>query len=492
MLEFFFHVTASVKNLSIIQKPKTHSFFSSELSALTLHPEVEKNICPQSLQKYFAYGFVPHPRTIYQHINKLPGGYNLNYNLKTNTYTTEKYWSYVLSPDKSLLKRDSRELNEKTEELLKKAVKRRLQADVDLGILLSGGIDSSAIAAFASREKNSLKTFSIGFTSSSYDESTYSSKVARMIKSDHTLQKLDIDQTIKLLPDLLQRIDEPQGDDSLLPTYLVCKLAKEKVKVALGGDGGDELFCGYEPFRFWRWARRYNLYLPGITHQAVNKLINLIPASNQYMALSLKLKRFFHASSLKMKVWVPALLAPLQLKEIIELTNIETNLEDLYSEAIVSWENCHSNWAGDKINQYYVDYYLQDEILAKTDRASMLNSLELRAPFLDCELADFTRTLPWQLKVRMGTTKYILKQALRNILPDDILFRGKQGFSPPAAAWFQKERLQINQFKTSLLNSQAAEKFFQKHRQQTDDHRRFLWNQFALENFIKANNHAHN
>lgn len=462
--------------------------FASELRAIEKHPDALRNISKLSLQKFFAYGFIPHPHTIYTDVKKLPGGHNLLFNLSSMNLHIQQYWKYSIEPDYSLLQKKEASIADELREHLSAAVRRRLESDVALGVLLSGGIDSSAVAALASKYSSGISTFSIGFNEASYDESRYSSQVAELIASRHNLDILTIDDTRNYLTDILSRLDEPQGDDSLLPTYLVCKSARKHVIVALGGDGGDELFSGYEPYRFWRWARRYNLYLPKIIHKGVEQLIGHLPASEGYMSLSLKLKRFFHASGLKMPVWIPALMAPLQLADIRDLFEENIPLDELYSEAIESWNGCSSKWPGDRITQYYIDYYLQDEILAKTDRASMLNSLELRSPFLDIALADFARKLPHQLKIKGGTTKYLLKKSLEPILPKNILYRSKQGFSPPAGKWFADGSLKLCGTAERLTNSACTAKLLQEHREMKNDHRRFLWNQLTLEYFLE--NHS--
>ena len=462
--------------------------FASELTAVAAHPAVSTNISTNSLQKYFAYGFIPHPHTIYEGVFKLAGGFNLTFDLVSSKLSTKRYWSYEIEPDYSLLKCNQNDLAEELLSLLSQATKRRLESDVDLGILLSGGIDSSAIAALASKHADTVSTFSIGFDRKSYDESPYSTRVAELIKSKHYLNTVTIDKTFESLPYVLSQLDEPQGDDSLLPTYLVCKTARESVTVALGGDGGDELFSGYEPFKFWRWARRYNIYLPKQIHAGVNFLTSHIPASNNYMSLSLKLKRFFHASGLKMEVWIPALMSPLRINDIIDLLGEDTDIDSIYSEAIESWNNCKSKWVGDKITQYYVDYYLQDDILAKTDRASMMNSLELRSPFLDIDLANFARKLPHQLRIKGGTTKYLLKKALEPLLPRDILYRGKQGFSPPTGDWFANGSLAINSIDNGIINMNTAKHLLSEHKKGNNDNRLFLWNQLALDYFLQRGN----
>ena len=471
------------------QKPLyyTHNngnlIFASELSGIEQHPQAVTDISETALQKFFAYGFIPHPHTIYRQVHKLPGGYNLVYNLTDSQLRLNRYWKYTLEPDYSLLKVSQDDICTELRHLLAKATNRRLESDVALGILLSGGIDSSAVATFAAKSNPEISTFSIGFDQKSYDESAFSTRVAHQLKTRHHLKTLTLEHTRNDLPAILQQLDEPQGDDSLLPTYLVCRTAREKVTVALGGDGGDELFLGYEPFRFWRWGRRYNIYLPDCLHRFIENLTRKLPRSDRYMSRNLKLQRFFHASGLKMPVWVPSLLAPLHLQDIADLFNQNIELDELYSEAIASWNNCQSQWPADRISQYYVDYYLQDEILAKTDRASMLNSLELRSPFLDIELADFARKLPYQLKVKHGTTKYILKKALEPLLPKDILYRGKQGFSPPTSTWFSNGSLSLQGRQIVGINSGKTEQLLQAHKDGFSDNRLFLWNQLALEYF---------
>lgn len=459
--------------------------FGSELTALKKHPGISCNNDEMSLKKYFAYGFIPHPRTIYQNIFKLPGGHNLTLDISSMKFSIEKYWEYKIEPTTEIPNNPLESWGEELRELLSEAVKRRLMSDVPLGVLLSGGIDSSAIAAFASQHTDNLQTFSIGFKEKSYDESPYASRVAKMLGTKHHLSMLSVGDTKNFSQFVLENMDEPMADDSLLPTFMVCKETRKKVTVALGGDGGDELFAGYEPFRFWHLARRYNIYLPRTIHRAVESLVSLIPASQNYMALSLKLKRFFHASGRGMKFWVPALLAPLSIDEISDLTDSKNDINEIYSEAIKSWEGCASNHHVDRMTQYYVDYYLQDEILVKGDRASMLNSLEVRCPFLDINVADFARKIPAKYRIQKKITKYILKKALEDVLPHEILYRSKQGFSPPTGKWFQNNEASFFSDSPRYGKSDFLTRALNDHQANRNDQHLYLWSQLVLDTYLR-------
>lgn len=468
--------------------------FASELSCLRAHPGIGGNIDAASLRKYFAYGFIPAPRTIYENIFKLPPGHNLTYDLAAEKLDCRQYWDFVAEP-RDFRPEDEPALCEELRELLAAAVKKRLQADVPVGVLLSGGVDSSSVAVLADRAVKAenpaadIATFSIGFTAASYDESPYAERIAEMLHSRHFLTLTTEKEVLEHALPLLSRLDEPMSDDSLLPTWLVCREARRRVTVALGGDGGDELFAGYEPFRFWQWASRYRKYLPKCVHAAVAALVDRVPASQQYIAMSLKLKRFFRASAGNLNIWVPSLLSPLAPGEIAELLGDGTPLEDVYSEAVDAWDSCASPDPVDRMTRYYVKLYLADQLLVKSDRASMLNSLELRCPYLDKDLADFARRLPGRLRVHNGLwgggeTKYLLKKALEPLLPHDILYRKKRGFSPPAGMWFQSGELAIPD-SLRFGNPGFAARALAAHRTNRTDHKLYLWAQLTLEQWGK-------
>ncbi len=459
--------------------------FASELSALTKHSYVEASISSRSLKKYFAYGYIPAPNSLYTRIYKLPAGHNLIFDLNDFSIKVGKYWDFVLEPFDSIPKNPEEEWGEQLRDLLKKAVQRRLMSDVPLGIFLSGGIDSSAITAFATQAlgKERVKTFSIGFEEQSFDESKYARTVADLFNTEHHMEMLSMERARDLLPEIVSKLDEPMGDSSLLPTYLLCRETRKNVTVALGGDGGDELFAGYDPFQALRLAEFYNTLVPGPIHKAVRMAISLLPVSLANMSLDFKLKRALRGISYPKHLWNSVWLGPLEPKELDELFEEPTDIEDIYSEAIGYWEAYPRQSLVDKTLQFYTKLYLQDDILVKVDRASMMNSLEVRAPFLDIDLVDFVRKIPHSWKYRNGRTKYILKSALGPVLSHDVINRQKKGFGAPIGMWFKKGLLAIDSTKTikGIKPSVVRQKILE-HQQNAMDHRPFLWNYWLVQN----------
>jgi len=463
---------------------QNHTFvFASELNALIRHPSVDASISKKSLMKYFAYGFIPSPHSLYRRIYKLPGGHNLSINLKKLAVKTWKYWEYVLEPFEKIPRNPEMYWGEQIRELLEKAVKRRLMADVPLGVFLSGGIDSSAVTAFAARilGGENVKTFAIGFHEKSFDESAYAQFSAEYFKTDHHLDMLSMERARDLLPEIVARLDEPMGDPSLLPTYLLSRETRKRVTVALGGDGGDELFAGYDPFHALRMAELYQSMVPKPVHRAIRMAVGFLPVSHRNISLDFKLKRTLRGLSYAMPYWNPIWLGPLDPEELRELFNESVDMEEIYSEAIDCWESCSQSNLVDKTLQFYNKLYLQEDILVKTDRAGMMNSLEVRSPFLDIDLVDFVRRIPHRFKYRNGKTKYLLKQALSPVLPRVIRNRKKKGFGVPMGAWFQKKRLCVDSSGTdAVMNRDAVRRKVFEHQGNRADHRLFLWNLWLL------------
>jgi len=462
--------------------------FSSELSSLVLHPSMESALSEISLKKYFAYGYIPAPNSIYKKIKKLPGGYNLTFSISSKSISIEKYWAFLIEPFEQIPANPEEAWGEELRELISKAVKRRLISDVPLGIFLSGGVDSSCVAAYAASflDPGALKTFSISFEEKSFDESEYSLMASEYIGTTHYNEKLSLEKSKALLPEIISKLDEPMGDSSLLPTYLLSHATRKHVTVALGGDGADELFAGYDPFRALQLAKLYSKMIPKPIHKGIQSIIGMLPVSHKNMSLDFKLKRTLRGLNYNKKFWNSVWLGPLSPVEIKELFAESVDIEDLYSEAIEQWDNCKTGNLIDQTLQFYTRLYLQDDILVKVDRASMMNSLEVRAPFLDIDLVNFVRQIPSQYKYRNGQTKYILKKALEPILPKEILYRSKKGFGIPVGKWLKQSffELDAKNFQDGM-SSRFINKAKEEHLANKSDNRAFLWNYWLLKKWMQ-------
>ncbi|HXF80543.1 MAG TPA: asparagine synthase (glutamine-hydrolyzing) [Usitatibacter sp.] len=464
--------------------------FASELTGLLRHPGVERRIDRRSLQKLFAYGFIPAPRSLYETVQRLPGGHSMTVDLaRPGEPVVRKYWEFAIEPAETIPANAEATWGEELRHLLAQAVRRRLMSDVPLGVFLSGGIDSSAVLAYATEAlgRGAVSTFSIGFIEPTFDESGYARMAAAHFGSAHHEKKLGIDEARTLTPEVLRRLDEPFADPSIVPTFQLCRFARGGITVALGGDGGDELFAGYDPFKALAIARWYNALVPASMQAGIRRLADWLPVSEANMSLEFKVKRGLRGASFPEAMWNPAWLGPLEPREVAELFDEPVAAEDLYSEAIAAWEGTRAAHAVDKTLEFYTRFYLQDDILAKADRASMMVSLEVRSPFLDQDLADFARRIPHELKYRDGTTKYLLKSALRGVVPDVLLDRRKKGFGIPLTRWLRTwgdER--FPRAGRIVGNAKWPRDALAEHRSGARDHRLALWTLLALERHEEA------
>lgn len=458
--------------------------FSSELASVLEHRAAPRNISRKALQKFFAYALIPAPHTPIDGIWKLPAGHNLIFD---GAPRITRYWRFEIEPDDTLAQRPETELAEELRETLDRAVQRRLMSDVPLGVFLSGGIDSTAVAALAVKHVGAgrLRTFSIGFNEPSFDESAFAQRAAEFLQTRHECEMLDLDKACGVLPRIFDKLDEPQGDNSLLPTWLLSRFTRQHVTVALGGDGSDELFAGYDTFRGLKQAELYARVVPKPVHAAFRALAGRLPVSHSNISFDFKIKRGMRGASHPAQVWNPVWLGALEPEEIGSLFGERVAAEDLYAEAIETWDSCRQPNVVDRTLQFYTEIYLQDGILAKVDRASMMHGLEARSPFLDIEVANFARRLPHRFKLRDGTTKYLLKKALEPLLPQDIIYRRKKGFGTPMGAWFR----------TGRISPRNDEKFCQekvlRHRAGEVDERLYLWCQMVLDEWEERMKASH-
>jgi asparagine synthase (glutamine-hydrolysing) len=451
--------------------------FASELSSVALHPAVATSVSRRSLAKYFAYGYIPAPHTVYEGTHKLPGGCSLTFDVRSGDLTVARYWDFIIEPFEQIPANPEREWGERLVELLSAAVKRRLIGDVPVGFFLSGGVDSSSVVALAARHMDAsrMRTFSIGFEEASFDESEHAARMAAHVGTQHHADVLSLEKAASLLPEIARKLDEPMGDASLLPTYLLCGHTRAQVTVALGGDGADELFAGYDPFRALRAAELYARCAPRPLHMAIKLLASKWPVSHANMSLDFKVKRTLRGLAHARPLWCPVWMGPLDPAELAEAFGEPIDLEDVYSEAIEQWDTCAQPNVVDRVLQFYTKLYLQDDILVKIDRASMMHSLEARAPFLDVDVVDFVRRIPHAYKLRRGETKYLLRRALADVVPAWVLERPKKGFGIPIGRWLAQGLLRVDPGSVPLIRADFVKARLDAHRRGRSDERSFLF-----------------
>jgi asparagine synthase (glutamine-hydrolysing) len=467
--------------------------FASELKVILAYPHFSRKISSLSLMKYLFYEFIPSPHTIFNDANKIPSASYLIMDKKG--MEVRRYWSPFNVEEKGK-KLSEREIEYRLLELLRSSVKRRLMSDVPLGIFLSGGIDSSAITAFAQEEiPGKVKTFSIGFEDPSFDESNYASLVSKFLGTEHFEQRMTAKDLLDIIPHLPDILDEPMADASILPTYLLSKFTREYVTVALGGDGGDELFAGYPTYLAHKIARKYEHFL-GNLHPVINFLGNLLPVSDNNISFDFKVKKFLsgigYPDGIRNSVWLGSF-------SFRDIENVVSSDLLNYCDRIKLIEEISSYKEGILIKDpltllQYLDMklYLQESILVKVDRASMACSLEVRAPFLDYELVEFVMGLPSRLKLKGLTSKYILKKAMKNILPKEVIQRKKKGFGVPIAKWVKEPLIELfgdllspdRIGREGFLNPEYVNSLLQDHLLNKKDNRKKLWTLLVWELWV--------
>jgi asparagine synthase (glutamine-hydrolysing) len=459
--------------------------FASELSALLLHPEIEARIDNRALQKYFAYGYIPGRNALWRDCFKLRGGNYLVYDLQTSEARESTYWNFLIEPDYSLTPASEPRLIEELQALLLQSVKRRLMSDVPLGLFLSGGIDSSAVLASAVKigVPSGIQTFAVGFDEPSFDESRYAQTVADHFGCNHRTRRLSLDTAKELAPSTLSCLDEPMGDASLVPTFLLSRFTREHVTVALTGDGGDELFAGYDPFAALRMAQAYDKLVPKALHAALRGAAGCLPRSHANMSLDFKLRRTLMGLSYPAAMWNPCWMAPIEPSRFGAYFESPLPAEDLYSEAIALWEQGRARGLNvvDRTLDFFTQLYLRDDVLTKVDRAGMANGLEARSVFIDNDIVAFCARLPHYFKLRDGKRKYLLKKAMAGVLPPDIVARKKKGFGIPLSAWLRDIPRQIPLAPVEGMRTAQAAAAWTRHRSGESDERFLLWCWLALQ-----------
>ncbi|WP_431475787.1 XrtA/PEP-CTERM system amidotransferase [Massilia eburnea] len=483
-----------VKPLYYAMTPDGWFAFSSELKALRMHPSLPRDIDPQAVEDYFAYGYVPEPKTIYRGALKLSPGFRLTQKVGAPLAKPEQFWDVPFKLHEKMTESDAQgELVER----LREAVKIRLVAEVPLGAFLSGGVDSSAVVAMmAGLDEGAVHTCSIAFKDKAFDESEYAQQVAQLYKTDHFVETVDTDD-YGLLDTLAHLYDEPYADSSAIPTYRVCQLARKRVTVALSGDGGDENLAGYRRYRYAMAEQSVRGRIPEALRKPVfGTLGRMYPkadwaprvfrAKTTFEALSRDLvEGYFHGVSIMSDAMRARLFS----------AKFRAGLQG-YSAIDVMRGHAARSPTDDPLSMIqYLDMktYLPGDILTKVDRASMAHALEVRVPLLDHKLVEWISGLPPEMKLNGSEGKYIFKKAMEKYLPHDILYRRKQGFAVPLAAWFRGPlRARVQQAllgptlaDTGMFNQDYLRELVEQHLSGRRDYSAPIWTLLMFEAFLK-------
>jgi asparagine synthase (glutamine-hydrolysing) len=476
--------------------------FSSELKSLVKHPFVTKEISLRGLNKYLTYEYIPAPQTILENVWKVEAGEMII--IKKNSMKKSLYWKHPFHEfnDSGDVHGNEEQVLEQFDSLLNDSIRTRLQADVPVGVLLSGGIDSSLVTAVAAKQaKSKVKSFSIYFDEESYDESSYIKRMVDDFGLDHHHQTLRAQDMLGIIDNMGMIMDEPMSDPSIVPTYLLSKMTSQHVKTVLGGDGADELFAGYPTYVANKLIQGYNI-IPyelrtPLTNFIKHSLGKFIPVSSKNIALDFKLQQFFRGAGVVSEIrffkWMGGFLE----------TEKKSILKDDVNQRLLG------DFAYDDINRYlsrtnvqnelerllYLSQklYLCDDILHKVDRASMQNSLEVRAPFLDHRIVEFASQLPERYKLKGFNKKRILKKLAKRYIPNEIITRPKKGFGIPITQWL-KEDLKAPMLdllskehldKQGIFEHDSINNLIQDHLNNKTNNRKLLWNLMCFQLWYK-------
>ncbi len=471
-----------------------HFVFASELKAILKFSTELKTLDPASLSKYFAYEYIPSPHTIFKKIKKLPAAHFLKVRA-SGEFEIKPYWHLPLKGETNGQTTD--ETSERLLFLFRQAVRRQLASDVPLGAFLSGGVDSSAVVASFRHlyPKHPLSTFSIGFEEKAFDESPHAKKVAQYFNTSHFVRKINPSEVIGGLPKIIEMMDEPFSDSSIIPTYFLSHFARQRVKVALGGDGGDELFAGYPTFLGHSWLSRLDRPSLGWLKSLFTAMVSRLPVSFSNYGPEFLLKQFVrgfgHETEIANQIWLGPF-PPFEQQRLFRnpenfLLDTENVFENIFSFIRKGSETNRTN----RLLSYYFHFYFAEDILAKVDRASMAHSLEVRSPFLDKDFMEYAASLSPQLKLKGFCTKFIFKKAMKNILPEVIIRRRKQGFCMPLGHWFRRElkdplmdALSVNRIKSSgLFNVGFVQRLMETHLSGQKNNWKQLWSLFVFQSW---------
>jgi asparagine synthase (glutamine-hydrolysing) len=490
-----------IKPLYYAPLPDGGLAFASELTALLEHPGVDRQLDPDGLTSLFFLDYIQPPHTIVRGARKLEPGHVLTWTVDGPSAPPRPFWKLALDDAAATDPRadpadpaDPADLAGELRAELGDAVRSQLVSDVPLGVFLSGGIDSSIVAALAQRHSpEPLKTFSIAFDDPAFDESEFARVVAAHIGSRHFEKTLSEATLLKTLDRALDCLDEPIGDPSILPTFLLSQLAAEHVKVALGGDGADELWAGYPTYRAHRFAKLFARIPRTLRRRVVSPLVKRLSVRHRYQSLEWKLKRFVlrwdDRPAMRHLRWMSNTDVPDLISCLSDFSGWPEGLVRLTAGCLTA--GCNGDVDLNRLLAIDLASYLPGAVLTKVDRASMAHGLEVRPPMLDDRLIDFAFSLPSRAKLQGAQTKAALKRAANELLPDRIIHRRKKGFAIPLAQWLQgplRDRLQDvidhgSVWRAGLLNRQTFRRWQTEHQSNAVDRSKPLWALMVLDHW---------
>lgn len=469
------------------KKPLLYSYrdgklcFASEFRALLESNLVEKKINLQALDYYFTFGYIPAPLTIYANVFKLLPGHILC--LEKQQLKTERYWQLDFTKKLDICEKEAKE---EISRLLTEAVRARLYSDVPLGVFLSGGIDSSLVVGMMAKLCNQkIRTFSIGFDEAEYDELKYARSIARHFDTDHK-EFIVRPKALDVLPALVEHYGEPYADPSCIPTYYLAQMSKQYVSVVLNGDGGDELFAGYDRYQAMLYSSFFD-NIPLFLRKKIHHIaMSIIPETRAQQSGMRKIKRFFNAIGLpphkRYMQWIGVF--DDELKESVYSPDFLKSAANNPSDALFkSALNDTSMHVIDRLLKLDTMTYLPDDLLVKVDIATMSHGLEARSPLLDHRLMEFVAALPVSFKLRGATKKYILKKVAKQFIPWENIYRPKKGFGVPIGEWFRGELkgilldnvLDRHFLKIGYFNKKALQGIVTQHMSEKENHSFQLW-----------------
>jgi asparagine synthase (glutamine-hydrolysing) len=401
-------------------KPRGEVIFASELQCLLRHPDISRELDPIAIGEYLRLGYIPEPRTPFRDVRRVEAGTFIRF--QNGNEETVRYWD---AGSFRIERIDARAAIAETQRLIERAVEKQVMADVPVGVFTSGGLDSSILATLAAKfiGVDRVHTYSAAFAEQSYDESPVAEELAKRIRTRYVPVRTDAETLMEALQSVVRGVAEPLADPAILPTFLLARAARQHVKVILSGEGADELFGGYPTYIGHKVAPMYDA-MPSFVRAALRKAVQRVPSSTKKVTLEFLLKRFVSDAE---KPWIERHLAWFGTGLSPAVYKLASDFPDLPAA---------SN--GDALTgAMLLDYrsYLRDNLLVKVDRATMLSSVEARAPFLDRDVTRFALSLPPDLRLRRFETKWVLKKASERWLPKDVIYRRKRGLSVPIASW---------------------------------------------------------